>query len=340
MTSDLQRNLLLAILFVGLMALVPALVTQRYILSEVILFMFWASVAVQWNVLTGHAGVFSLGQMLLFAVGAYAVGMTTTYLGISPWLAMPIGGVAATLAAILIGLACLRLAAAYVALLTFALSYMVYVLIITETHCISTVGGGCQRFFGGTTGFSRLEDLGFRALLRGNWMIGNFYVVLTVFAASLLVAILVIHGRLGLAFRALSDSPVYAAARGLDRKRFQLIAFAITAFFTGLTGAAYAVHFRTAGPSLFDFSTLLFILAMVIVGGLKSTWGPVFGAALMMLLVELAREVGDYRNTIIGILLVFFVVVMPRGLAGLTHSLWRRFKRPSFDANRGLKSDV
>lgn len=322
--SDVQKNLLGAALFIAAMALVPAFIAQRYFLGEIIIFMLWASVAVQWNVLTGHAGVFSLGQMLLFAIGAYAVAMTTTYLGISPWLAMPIGAVAAAIAALLIGLACLRLAAAYVALLTFAMSYMVYVLIITESNCFTNVGGGCQRFFGGTTGFSRFEDLGFRQMLRGNWMYGNYYVVLAVFALSFVASIIVIHGRLGLAFRALSDSPVYAAARGLHRTKFRLIAFVITAFFTGLTGAAYAVHFRAAGPSLFDFSTLLFILAMVIVGGLKSTWGPVFGALLMMALVEVAKEMGDIRNTVIGVVLVLFVVLMPRGIAGAARTVFGR----------------
>ena len=61
----------------------------------------------------------------------------------------------------------------------------------------------------------------------------------------------------------------------MDRTRFHITAFVITAFFTGLSGAVYATHFRFAGPSLFEMPTLVFILAMVIVGGLRSTWGPI-----------------------------------------------------------------
>jgi branched-chain amino acid transport system permease protein len=322
--STIQKHLIGTLIMLGAMTIVPAFVTQRYFLGEIIVFMIWASVAVQWNVLMGHAGVFSLGQMLIFAVGAYSAAMSMTYLDISPWMALPLSAVVAAAAAFIIGLACLRLGPAYVALLTFAISYMVYVLIITDTACYTTVAGGCQRFFGGTTGFSRLEDLGFRQMLRGNWVVGNYFTVLVVFTISLVASILVIHGRLGLAFRALSDSPVYAAARGLNRTRSQLIAFVVTAFFTGLTGAVYAAHFRSAGPSLFDFSTLLFILAMVIVGGLRSTWGPVFGAAMMMILVEVAKGMGDVRNTIIGIVLVLFVVLLPKGIAGMTSRLFHR----------------
>lgn len=321
MTPAVRNNLLGALGLIAAMALVPAVIGERYLLGEVIVFMLWASVAVQWNVLTGHAGVFSLGQMLLFAIGAYGVAMSTTYLGLSPWLAMPLRATASALAAMLIGLACLRLATAYVALLTFAIAHMVYVLIISETSCFTTIGGGCQRFFGGTSGFSRIEDLGFRQMLRGNWIVGNYYVVLAIFAVSFIASIIVIHGRLGLAFRALADSPVYAAARGLNRTRSRIVVFVITAFFTGLTGAAYAVHFRTAGPSLFDFSTLLFILAMVIVGGLRSTWGPILGAAVMMILVEVAKDMGEIRNMMVGGILVLFVVLMPYGITGLGRRL-------------------
>lgn len=331
--STIQKHLIGVVVMLGFMAIVPFFVTQRYFLGEIIVFMIWASVAVQWNVLMGHAGVFSLGQMLIFAVGAYSAAMSMTYLDISPWMAMPLSAVVASAAAFIIGLACLRLGPAYVALLTFAISYMVYVLIITDTACYTTVAGGCQRIFGGTTGFSRLEDLGFRQMLRGNWVVGNYFTVLVIFAISVVASILVIHGRLGLAFRALSDSPVYAAARGLNRTRSQLIAFVVTAFFTGLTGAVYAAHFRSTGPSLFDFSTLLFILAMVIVGGLRSTWGPVFGTAMMMILVEVAKGMGDVRNTVIGVVLVLFVVFLPKGIAGLTSRLWHRFRLQPTDRN-------
>lgn len=324
--SIIQKHLIGVVVLLGFMAFLPTVITQRYFLGEIIVFMIWASVAVQWNVLMGHAGVFSLGQMLIFAIGAYCAAMVMTYLGLSPWAALPISAVVAAVAAVFIGLACLRLGPAYVALLTFAISYMVFVLIITESECFTNTAGGCQRFFGGTTGFSRLEDLGFREMLRGNWVLGNYFTVLGVFAISFVSSVLVIHGRLGLAFRALSDSPVYAAARGLNRTRSQLVVFVVTAFFTGLTGAVYAAHFRSVGPSLFDFSTLLFILAMVIVGGLKSTWGPIFGAAMMMILVEFAKGMGDVRNTIIGVVLVLFVLLLPKGIAGLVARLFARAK--------------
>jgi branched-chain amino acid transport system permease protein len=324
--TELQKHLLGAVVSLLLMALLPIFVTQRYLLGEIIVFMLWASVAIQWNVLMGHAGVFSLGQMLFFAIGAYAVGMLATYFGLSPWFALPIGATVAAVAAFVIGLACLRLETAYVALLTFAIVFMVHTLIITDAECFSTAGGLCSPFFGGGNGFSGFDDLGFRKLLKGNWIVGNYFVVLVCLGISLIASIIIIHGRLGLAFRALKDSAIYAASRGLNRTKFHLIAFVITSFLTGLTGAVYASHFRFAGPSLFEFPTLVFILSMVVVGGLRSTWGPILGAIAMSVLVEIAKGMGDIRNTVTGVVLVIFVLLLPHGIAGAISKLYAALK--------------
>lgn len=322
----IQSHLLGFVILVALLAALPLFVTERYYLGQIIIFMIWAGVASQWNVLTGHAGVFSLAQMLFFAIGAYGVAMLASYLEISPWLGIVASACLAGLAALVIGMACLRLATAYVALLTFAIANMVVALIVTDSNCYVHALGACQPFFGGSNGFSQFPDLGFRKLLHAQWIIGDYFVVLAAFAISFLASIAVIHGRIGLAFRALSDSSIYAAARGINRTRFRLVAFVITAFFTGMMGGVHAAHFRYAGPSLFDFSTLLFVLSMIIIGGLKSTWGPVFGAAMMMVLVEFAKSVGDIRNTVIGVVLVLFVALLPKGIAGATGRLFGRLR--------------
>ena len=327
--STLHQHLIGAAVFFAAMAIVPLFVTQRYFVGEIIVFMLWASVAIQWNVLLGHAGVFSLGQMLFFGIGAYAVGMMGVYLDTSPWISLPIGASVAAVTALIIGLACLRLETAYVALLTFAIVFMVQTLILSDSACFSNEGGYCQPFFGGGNGFARFDDFGFRQLLKGKWLVGNYFVVLGLLAISFVASILVIHGRLGLAFRALGDNPTYAAARGLNRTKFHIIAFIITAFLTGLTGGAHAAHFKFAGPSLFEFGTLVFILSMIVVGGLRTTWGPILGAITMSILVEIAKDLGDVRNTAVGVVLVLFVLLLPKGIVGAISTLSNWFRRAS-----------
>ena len=187
--DELHRHLLCALLLFVLMAMLPLFVTQRYLLGEVITFMLWVSVALQWNVLMGHAGVFSLGQMLFFASGSYTVAMSGSYLGVSPWLSIPLGATVAAAAALVIGIACLRLAPAYVALLTFAIGFMILTLIISESECYITTGGNCLTFWGGTNGFSQFPDFGFRQWLKGGWLLGNYFTVLVAFTISLVGSI-------------------------------------------------------------------------------------------------------------------------------------------------------
>lgn len=313
--TTLQRHLLIGLAVIAAFAALPLVLTERYLLGEVIIFFIWAMVAMNWNVLMGHAGVFSLAQMLFVAVGAYGMAMGVTFTGMSVWAAIPVAALATAALALVVGMACLRLTGAYVALLTYAIAEMIHVLIITDTACFTLVANNCQQLFGGATGFSRFDDFGFRPLLKGNWILGNYYIVLAAFAITVLVVVVVIHGRLGLAFRAIRDNVGYASSRGIDRKKYQIAAFVITAFLTGLVGGVYAAHFRFAGPSLFEFSTLMFVLAMVVVGGLGSTWGPLIGTGSIMIVVELSKEMGDARNLVLGLALVVFVVFMPKGLA-------------------------
>jgi branched-chain amino acid transport system permease protein len=321
--NNLRRHLLVAGLIALAFAVLPLLVTERYLLGEVIIFLIWSIVAANWNLLMGHAGVFSLAQMLFFATGAYGVAVATQFAGLSIWLAIPVAALAATLLALIIGAACLRLSGAYVALLTYAIAEMIHILIITDTACFRQVGGSCLQLFGGARGFSRFEDFGFRPLLKADWILGNYYVVWAVFAFTIFTLVVVIHGRLGLGFRAIRDNVGYAGSRGINRRKIQLIAFGISAFLSGLAGAVYAGHFRFAGPSLFEFSSLMFVLAMVIVGGLGSTWGPLIGAAAIMIVVEITKELGDARAIVLGLALILFVLFLPKGLAGSLERLQR-----------------
>jgi branched-chain amino acid transport system permease protein len=186
----------------------------------------------------GHCGVFSLAQMFFLTCGAYSTAMMVNFGGLSIWAAIPMAALIYAGFALRIGAACLRLSGAYVALQTYAIATMVQVLIITYTTCFSQTAGDCRELFGGATGFSGFEDFGFRKILKANWMIGNYFVVLAIFALTMLVTVTVIHGRYGLAFRAIRDNLGNASSRGISRFHYQMIVFAISAFFTGLAGAA------------------------------------------------------------------------------------------------------
>ncbi len=316
-----KRDILICLVLTALLAVVPMLIGTRYVITQMTLFFIWAIVVTQWNLVLGVAGIFSLAQMALFAVGAYATAMLGYYFAVPMIIAMPIAGLLTVAASVVVGFACLRLRGPYVALLTLAIAQVIYLIVVNDTACFTNPPSGCLPLFGGVRGFSRFGDFGFRSLLGSKWYVAHYYVGLGLAVMAALFSIAIIRGPLGLAFQALRDNPGYAMSRGISKFKYQLWVFGLSAFFTGLAGAFYAVQFGVVGPVVFSLATLLFLLSMIVVGGMGTIWGPLLGAALLMLADEGMREVGDWRDIGLGLILAASVILLPKGLAGV--ELWR-----------------
>jgi branched-chain amino acid transport system permease protein len=322
---DMAISLLLIVLAVGL----PFLVDSRYVLGQVVLALFYATIASQWNLLFGFAGIFSLAQMAIFAFGGYVTAMICFYFGWNVWAALVPGALAAVVFSLVVGLACLRLTGVYVALLTLAIAQTMYLLIVTDTDCFIMVGSICRQFTGGAVGFARFGDLGTRALFRGHWLIGNYGIIAVLFAMTMIFTYAIVKSPIGLAFRALKDNPGYAVARGVNRFQAQLMVFGISAFFTGLAGGFYAAHFQAIGPGMLSMSQLMFIIAITVVGGVGTFWGPLVGTVVLVAADELMREAGEFRTLGLGIIIALSIVLMPKGLVGRVSDLaeWLRRRK-------------
>lgn len=313
----------------------PLVFPTRYILGQGVLIFIWATVVSQWNLVFGMAGVFSLAQMAIFAMGGYTTAMLALYLGVPLWLGMFVGGAAAVVFSLLIGLACLRLRGPYVALLTLAISQAMYVLIITDTACFFKQGFTCRNFTGGTRGMSRFGDFGFRELFGREYAaFGNYYLALAVLIAATLFAAFIMRSPLGYGFKALRDNPAYAMARGVSRFKYQLLVFAASAFFTGIAGAVYAGHFRVMGANVLYLSLLLYLLSMMVIGGLGTLWGPIAGAVALIVIDEGLKEVVEWRLAGLGLILSFGVIFMPRGITGALQQLAEWRARPGWSASK------
>jgi branched-chain amino acid transport system permease protein len=333
-----RRDLTIGLVILAILIAMPFIWPTRYILGQFTLFFIWATVVTQWNLVFGVAGIFSLAQMALFAIGGYVTGMLGLYFGWPLWIGMFFGGFAAVLFSLLIGLACLRLRGAYVALLTLAIAQTMYLLIITDTECFFMDGVTCRNFTGGTRGLTKYGDFGFREMLgRQHFAYGNYFLALSVLAAATAFSIFIIRSPIGLAFRALRDSPVYAVSRGISRFKYQMLVFAASAFFTGLAGAVFAGYFRVMGANTLYLSLLLFLLSMMVVGGLGSAWGPLLGVATLMLVDEGLKESVEFRNIGLGLILIAFVVIWPKGIAGAIETAWQRWRPPH---KRNVESTV
>jgi len=315
--SNRRRDILIALALAAVLALVPLITGTRYVLTQMTLFFIWAIVVTQWNLVLGVAGIFSLAQMALFATGAYATAMLGYYFAVPIFLAMPVAGLVTVAVSALIGLACLRLRGPYVALLTLAIAQVIYLMVVNDTACFTNPPSGCLPLFGGVRGFSRFGDLGFRGLLGSKWYVAHYYVGLVLATLAVIFSIAIIRGPLGLAFQALRDNPGYAISRGISKFNYQLWVFSLSAFFTGIAGAFYAAQFGVVGPIVFSLAMLLFLLSMIVVGGMGTVWGPLLGAAVLMLADEGMREFGDWRDIGLGLILAVFVILLPKGLIGL-----------------------
>ncbi len=321
-----RRDLIIGLVVLAAAIGFPFVDPPRFVLAQAIMLFLWATVASQWNLVLGVAGIFSLAQLALFAFGAYTTAVLGAYLGLSLWIAFPIAGIATTALGLLIGLGCLRLRGIYVALLTLATAQVLLNLILNDTACFRMeTTGVCRSFSGGGSGLSGYGSFGFRQLLGRDWMLGDYFTMLALLVAAMVASFVIINSRIGLAFRALRDNPELARSRGVSQFKYQLLVFALSAFFTGVAGGFYAAHFGAIGPGLLDFTLLLFLIAMMVVGGIGRPWGPLVGALLLMLGEEVLKETTeDYRNIGLGIMLLVFMLVLPNGLVGALETGWGR----------------
>jgi branched-chain amino acid transport system permease protein len=294
--------------FLSLIALMlPWALTQfgggNFLLHMFIMFFLWSVLAQAWNLVLGVSGIYSFAQLALFAVGGWTTGVLALHYGVNPWLSLIAAPIAATIAAIIIGLPSLRLRGVYVVLLTLAFHELLRNYVTNGPRIIS--GGGY-----GLIGVPRLPFGG----LTTNRLVMSYYVGLVLFIVGTWAIWWIFHSPIGVAFSALRDSEGYAVSRGINQFRIKLFLFAFSAFFSGLAGGVMTHYLGSISPSIFAFSVLINVLAMIVIGGWGSFGGPILGTALLLGLQEGLRDLADYRTLGLGIALAFMAVVAPRGL--------------------------
>jgi branched-chain amino acid transport system permease protein len=292
-------------------ALAPLVLTRvtggGFVAHLMITFFIWSIITQCWNLIMGVSGIYSFGQVALYAIGGWTTALLAKEFGWSPWLSLWLAPIAATLAALVIGLPTLRLRGVYVVLLTLAFHELLR----------NFLTNGPQIVTGGGTGMVNVPKLFDQFLGGGMDQAMHYWLALALFTITTLAVWAILHSPIGVAFRALRDSEVYAVSRGVDPFRFKLLLFAFSAFFTGLAGG-FMVHYQaTASQSVLSFGFVINLLAMIVIGGWGSFWGPIVGTALMIVLSELLRGVDDYRNFMIGLIMALIVIFAPQGLVPL-----------------------
>jgi branched-chain amino acid transport system permease protein len=280
-----------------------------YSLTVVALMGVWIIVALGLNVITGYAGQFHLGIGIYMGTGSYTSAMLTTSFGFSFWAALPLALAASAAMGIVTGLPALRVREDFLAVVTIGMAFVFESLLIYLPY------------FGGPLGIGKIPSPRLLGDVLGKP--GYLALVLGAVAITLVFTALLNRSWMGLAWESIREDELAANVIGLDPGRLKLYAFAIGATFAGLGGVLYAHFIKYVTPYDFGFLPSIYVLAMVVFGGLGTIRGAVFGAAFLTAMPELFRFVQEYRNLIYGGLLVVMMLYQPKGLLGDGSLVWR-----------------
>lgn len=307
---------------VAALAALPFLGLPGYFIHMALLILLWSFAYTGWA-LMGRFGLVSLGHGAFLGIGAYTTALLWNAYDLTPWLGIPIGIVLAVAAALVIGYPCSRLKVVghYFALVTLALSEVVRLGIVAA-----------RDFTGGSLGMTPRADPSLYALQFDRTTF--YFIALGTWLAGLAIWRAVDRGIGAKALEAISEDEVAAAAVGIDVTREKLRVTMISAAMTACAGALFAQYLMYLNPdTLAGVGVSLQIVFAAIAGGMYSLLGPTIGAVLTLTLGEGLRVffgtnfVGA-ANTIYGILLILFIIFMPRGIVGLLEQRPRR-RRPT-----------
>jgi branched-chain amino acid transport system permease protein len=248
-----------------------------------------------------RAGVFSIANAGLSAIGAYLAAGLTLKFGLHPYLSLIAAMVAGTLFALFLSWPLARLRGVYQASATLA---FVQVVLSLNVYAESLTGGAM-----GLNGIPKVV---------GTWTLA------IVLAATIYVMSAISATRLGRAFDAVRQDEAVAISLGVSVRRSQSIAFAISGAVAGLFGGLEAFHGYALEPNQFGFSFLVAALSYVVLGGRRSVIGPVVGTAFLVLLPEISRPLAEYRMLVYGMLLMAIIAFLPRGLVDTGLDWWQK----------------
>lgn len=300
------------------------------------MFAIWLLVVLSMNLLTGYSGQISLGHAAVVLVGAYAAGVLFDQFGVPLPLAILLAGVfTGIVGGVIIGLPAVRLAGPYLAIATFSL-------VITLPQVLKM--GGISNWTNGSRGITIDGGVQPPGLVDGfldqrQWL---YYVAMATAVFMAVLAWNLIRSRIGRAFVALRDSEIAAEQMGINVPLYKALAFGISSFYAGIAGGLYFMVLAFISPNSLEFRDSILFLVAIVIGGLATILGSIFGALFLTFEGELISEFVDIvpaadnlRGVIFGSLLIAVMILFPRGMAGFVQTLVTTLGRVMAARRRG-----
>ncbi len=263
------------------------------------------------NIVVGFSGLLDLGYVAFFALGAYTQAVLTSpeigWLGgvhLTFWQALPFSVLVATLAGVILGIPVLGMRGDYLAIVTLGFGEIIRIVALSDW---------LKPYIGGSNGITRIPKpvVGPVELATPGTL---YYLIIVGCLVAAFIATRLKNSRLGRAWMAIREDEDVAQAMGIDLVRTKLLAFATGAAFSGLSGSIFASMITSIYPHSFHLLVSINVLGLIIVGGMGSIPGVIFGSLALVGLPEILREFSEYRLLIYGVALVYMMLARPEGL--------------------------
>lgn len=285
--------------------------------------------AVSLNLLLGTTGLVSFGHVAYFGIGAYVCGILMKTYAVPFSLALPAAAAGAAFASLVFGFFCVRLTRIYFAMLSLAFSQIVWAIAFKWND----VTGGDQG----------LPDVPYPDLdwmtsipLFGDFGIADQFYVLTLVVVILCLAAMqrIIGSPFGRMLTTIRENPERASAIGVDVRSYQLAAFVVAGGFAGIAGALFGIFNRGVFADYVYWPKSAEVMIMTILGGIEHFWGPVVGAATLVILNQEITSYTEYWSFVLGVILLVLLFVFPGGIVGGLLAGWAWLRRRRKDAVR------
>jgi len=300
-----KSNLYLLGIFSLAVLLFPLVVGNVYYHTLMIFVGIHVLAALGLTMLIGFAGQLSLCQAAFYGIGAYASGILSAKTGFSPCLTIPLAVLLTCLIALILGIPALKLKGHYLAMATLGFGQIANI-VFKEWGSMT----------GGPSGFIGIPLLGIGSFILDTDL--KYYILVWLIVIGVIAFLInLTNSRVGRALQALKRSEDAAATMGVPVAKYKIKVFILSASLASLGGALYAHYVTVISPESFSIGFSLVLITMVVSGGLLSIWGGVIGASLFTILPDTLQIFEDYSIIIYGGILLFILMFMPKGIAGL-----------------------
>ena len=306
--SPLVTAIIIAVVLVVLIVLPQ--VTSEYITYVAVLAMLYAVLAGSYDLLTGYTGPLTFCHGAFYGIGAYTSALLTLKAGLPFWVAFPLSGAMVFVFAVIIGYPGLRLRGHYFAVTTFFFAHFMYLVILNSIGLTNGPMG-----LGGIKppeGFLGINFSGLKA---------SYYLIFIYGVIVLMALWLFIRSGVGKLLVTIRENEELSEAIGVNTAFYKVLAFSIGAGVAGLTGSLFAHFFRLLHPTTFAWMTSEMVVIMSLVGGLGTLIGPIIGAGIVTLILELMRFAPELRMIIWSVALIAVLMIEPKGLMGLVRRI-------------------